>query len=380
MYNRRKLIVGRVSAVPTDKNPGSGEAANILHTSQNWRSIIAAYTLSGTPLYQYTSDVPDIMFVARRQGLLKWLDTSQNIYRSVSFFVRSYKIIFCSDIDVLHLHSPYHLLFGVYAWIKDIPVVMTFHGSEFYQIRKRKKLRFLLFFVTKFCLVAESMRSDAIQIFGNRRVIYVGNGFTPPITYDSALNEEEASQELSICFVGTIRWQKNVQLLLEVFNQVLGQNQSIKRPMKLHICGSGPELDAIKLKAKEMGISSRIIFHGTISRKRLGNILKSTDIFMLTSRTEGLPKALLEAMSLGCIPVVSDVGDCKKVINQLGFCFNNEDLEQATRALSNAINVLASKSINHHRKKIISRANEYSWYQYCKTHEYLYRDLIERKR
>ena len=40
---------------------------------------------------------------------------------------------------------------------------------------------------------------------------------------------------------------------------------------------------------------------------------KQVDIFLLTSDFEGLPLALLEAMSCGCVPVVSDVGGIRQL-------------------------------------------------------------------
>jgi glycosyltransferase involved in cell wall biosynthesis len=75
----------------------------------------------------------------------------------------------------------------------------------------------------------------------------------------------------------------------------------------LHLCvvGEGPERDAISRAAKRQGVS--VTFRGRVANTDVASILQRSRIFVLPSFREGLPKALLEAMSCGLPCIVSDI-------------------------------------------------------------------------
>jgi len=78
------------------------------------------------------------------------------------------------------------------------------------------------------------------------------------------------------------------------------------------IAGDGPLLANYKMKVKKLGIEKNFYFLGFIDR--IYEYLSMLDIFVLSSRTEGLPMVLLEAMSVGCPAVCSHVGGIPEVI------------------------------------------------------------------
>ena len=76
--------------------------------------------------------------------------------------------------------------------------------------------------------------------------------------------------------------------------------------------------------------------------------------FYLASTHEGNPKVLLEAMSLGCIPIVSDIKNHTEIIQNgvNGFTFKNNDLESLKLVLNKVvklknINEISENSFNH---------------------------------
>ena len=94
---------------------------------------------------------------------------------------------------------------------------------------------------------------------------------------------------------------KRQDLLIEAFSKV-----SKKYPdSKLVLCGDGSDKEKLKDIAHEMSIGDNVIFAGKVADVQ--QRLLDADVFVLSSDTEGMPNALMEAMALG-MPVVST--DC----------------------------------------------------------------------
>ena len=76
---------------------------------------------------------------------------------------------------------------------------------------------------------------------------------------------------------------------------------------------------------------------GRITENELINIYKQAYIYCQLSESEGLPMALLEAMSFGCIPVVSDKSSLPEVVGTSGFSIKYNDLNDACRIINEII-------------------------------------------
>ena len=78
------------------------------------------------------------------------------------------------------------------------------------------------------------------------------------------------------------------------------------------IAGDGDLRAPLEAQARELGLESRVRFLGW--RGDLENVYGATDIFVLTSRNEGTPVALIEAMAAGVASVSTDVGGVRDVV------------------------------------------------------------------
>ena len=67
---------------------------------------------------------------------------------------------------------------------------------------------------------------------------------------------------------------------------------------KLTWLGEGKHKEAMRKLASTLHISNDVIFKGNVSRDEVDETLRNTDLFLLVSRTEGLPRALIEAMAM----------------------------------------------------------------------------------
>ncbi len=76
--------------------------------------------------------------------------------------------------------------------------------------------------------------------------------------------------------------------------------------------GDGPDRDALEARAAALGLADRVRFLG--ERADIDRLLPGMDVFVLSSREEGIPNALLEAMAAGRACVATAVGGTPEVL------------------------------------------------------------------
>lgn len=111
-----------------------------------------------------------------------------------------------------------------------------------------------------------------------------------------------------ICTVGRLTAIKQHRLFLETVAQIAKQRPAVVAL----IAGDGELRSELEAYAEELGIAARVRFLGW--RRDLVTIYAACDVFLLTSRNEGTPVALIEAMASGTPGVSTDVGGVKDVI------------------------------------------------------------------
>ena len=112
--------------------------------------------------------------------------------------------------------------------------------------------------------------------------------------------------ELVVGTVAPLRREKNIGRLLRVFASL---DPSL--PARLVIAGDGSERQTLTRLAGEFGVAERVIFTGRVAPEA---VLGTFDIFALSSDTEQMPNALLEAMAASRAVVAVDVGDVKSIL------------------------------------------------------------------
>lgn len=80
--------------------------------------------------------------------------------------------------------------------------------------------------------------------------------------------------------------------------------------------GDGRYREAMTALAESLGISDRVVFAGNVPHGRVMDILRDSDVFILASRTEGLPRVVIEAMSCGLPCVGTKVGGIPELLNE----------------------------------------------------------------
>jgi glycosyltransferase involved in cell wall biosynthesis len=182
---------------------------------------------------------------------------------------------------------------------------------------------------------------DSVVVRGSGAAVYVrACGFERDLAVITGSVEPHgewrdfSARTIDLAFVGRLTEYKRPERFLAVVAAVAEALPSVR----VAVIGTGPDADALKAKAAQLGIASNVAFLG--QRADVDRLLATTKVFVLTSRWEGLSIAMLEAMAAGAVPVVADVGDLRDSIRHgvNGFIVAQDDIdayaEAAVRLLS----------------------------------------------
>jgi glycosyltransferase involved in cell wall biosynthesis len=180
------------------------------------------------------------------------------------------------------------------------------------------------------------------------RVAYVPNGvdtarFAVPIS-DGVPGFMRRPGEMVIGTVAPLRPEKNIGRLLRVFAML-----EFSRPLRLVIAGDGAERVPLERLAAQLGIADRVIFTGQVAPEA---VLGTFDIFALSSDTEQMPNALLEAMAASRAIAAVNVGDVKKIVceDNREFIVDRDDAAAFAEAFTRLLN-------NSERRQALGCAN-----------------------
>lgn len=115
---------------------------------------------------------------------------------------------------------------------------------------------------------------------------------------------------LLLVFAGRVSPEKRPHLAIDVTAQLCAEGHDVR----LLVVGGGPLLGACVDRARTRGIESRVHVLGELDEPTLRHIYAAADVFIAPSEIEGIARVLYEAMAMGCVPVVSDVGGQRELV------------------------------------------------------------------
>jgi glycosyltransferase involved in cell wall biosynthesis len=146
---------------------------------------------------------------------------------------------------------------------------------------------------------------EALQAFVPKEKL----AFLPNPLADPPSSETFAFAAPTVITVGRLVEQKGIDVLLTAWAKVVASLPH----WRLALVGDGPLSDKLKEQARGLGIDHRVDWIGHVSDPF--PLLRGAKLFVMTSRFEGTPNALLEAMACGLPAVVSDAspGPCELI-------------------------------------------------------------------
>jgi glycosyltransferase involved in cell wall biosynthesis len=122
---------------------------------------------------------------------------------------------------------------------------------------------------------------------------------------------------------------KGFDILIKAFALFAKQNKE----WKLNIVGDGPERENLQKLIMENHLSDRVTIYPFT--KNIQKYYSSSNVYVLSSRWEGFPLVLMEAISHGLPIIASDIPVCKEFLDNTTFCtlFQSENIESLCTAL-----------------------------------------------
>lgn len=239
-------------------------------------------------------------------------------------------------------------------------IIYTAHGFHFY--KGAPKLNWLIYYpiekwLARYTDALITINHEDFE-FAKKKMKLRNNGkvyYVPGVGIDivNCENKEEIRQkkrmELGLCddnisliSMGDLVERKNYSASIRAIAEAKND--------KLHyfICGEGPEEANLKKLAVSLGVDNQIHFIGF--RTDINELLAASDIFLFTTKQEGLPRSMMEAMASGLPCVVSKIRGNVDLIEEGkgGFLCAPDDAS----GFANAINIVANdKELRNNMKE-----------------------------
>lgn len=243
----------------------------------------------------------------------------------------------CRDLkpDVAHTHGyRSDVIDSSAARAAGIPTAATVHGflrgglrNRCYEWFQRRSLRH----VGGIAAVSRPLMEELVRSGVPRTAIrFVPNAWSPVVR---ALAPAEARRALdirpgvtAIGWIGRISREKGLDVMIGALPHLADL------PVELHVIGDGPERAASEAAATERGVAPRLRWHGLVPDAE--RLMAAFDVVVLSSRSEGTPMVLLEAMAARVPVVATAVGGVPDVVHPSeGLLVESEDAESLAAAV-----------------------------------------------
>lgn len=217
--------------------------------------------------------------------------------------------------DILHIHAIGPALLVPYAKMRGMNVVFTHHGPDYdrdkwgFAAKTILKLGEIMgcMFADEVIVISDVIKNLIARKYGRTEHVHlIYNGVPRPDICDYPKYFEELGIEKGKYILGMCRFvpEKNLHHLVEAFASLMRKENL---GMKLVLAGDTDFEDGYSRGLKEMARKNDVVLTGFIKGRKLHSLLTNCRCYCLPSSHEGLPIALLEAMSYKVPVVVSDI-------------------------------------------------------------------------
>lgn len=305
----------------------------------------------------------DVTVIRRKSyvndGLKEWkgvklVDIETPKKKSFEAIIHTYRAINMAKklgADILHIHAIGPALLTPYAKMLGMKVVFTHHGPDYDRDKWGKAAKMVLkmgermgcMFADDVIVISDVIRNLIKEKYGRTKNVHlIYNGVSKPEICDYPEYFEELGIKKGRYILGMCRFvpEKNLHHLVEAFNIIKSEELRIKKQgsaqadeelrikkegsvqadeelknkddggdddIKLVLAGDTDFEDDYSRGLKEMARKNGVVLTGFVKGRKLHSLLTNCMCYCLPSSHEGLPIALLEAMSYGVKVIVSDI-------------------------------------------------------------------------
>lgn len=284
-----------------------------------------------------------------------------------------------ANVNVLHSHGYRSDILDIaVARAMGVPSVTTFHGfsatdrkGRFYERLQRWRSRRASAIVAVSGdvarrLVESGTRPESVHVIRNAIPCS-----TPSTTAAAARARLGLPPGLAIGWVGRLSAEKGADVMLSAM-QLLAD-----LPVTLSFVGDGIDREALTQHTGRLGMTPRVYFHGRIPSA--AELLPAFSVLVLSSRTEGTPMVILEAMA-ACIPIVATkVGGIPEMLgDDQAFIVEPENPAALAAGIRSALTnpAMAAERAKRARTRLIDEFGVQPW---LAEYEALYRTIQPRQ-
>ena len=298
------------------------------------------------------------------------IDLARSPYslKNITAYKQLVKLIKDEGIDYIHCNTPVGGLLGRLAGkkCKVKKVIYQAHGFHFYKGAPLKN--WLIYYPIEKWLAhytdalitinkEDYERAQGFRLRNNGKVYYVPGVGIDLSQYELPENTRELkrkelglkSTDVALISMGDLIDRKNYPVAIE--SVAKANNPSLQ----YFICGKGPEEEKLKKMAVDLSVREQVHFLGF--RTDIKELLKASDIFLFTSKQEGLARSMMEAMASGLPCIASRIRGNTDLIDGKNCGFLCETLDEYTNAISSLITI---DNFEELKKSCLERIKEFS--------------------
>lgn len=305
---------------------------------------------------------------------IDFIDLSSTKIKGIEAIVHSFLCTFISIIkypNIVHIHNIGPGIFTPLLRLFGLKVVITYHSPNYehakWGIAAKKILLlgelFSLKYANRIIFVNQKQREKFTKKTRDKSA-WIPNGVENPIKSTSTdyINSLGLQPQQYLLTVGRMTQEKGFDYLIDAYKELKSTN------CKLVIAGSADHETAFSKKVVENAKANNVVLTGFVTGEDLNQLFTHARLFILPSFHEGLPIALLEAMSYDLEVLVSDIPANKSVNLPEDCYFETGNKEALARKLE--------ERINSEYKNPEYNMDAYNWDKIAEQVYRLYKDVM----
>jgi glycosyltransferase involved in cell wall biosynthesis len=203
-------------------------------------------------------------------------------------------------------------------------------GTDRFHLNHPKRRKAILTadkYTAGYICVSQNIADDLIKAgISNTKINIIRNGVDTSMFYP----KDEIPGEHYILWIGNLVSIKAPEIALAAFAEITTERPHLPRQrrcrprivsgaglgdtQKLLFVGDGPMRKTLEETALKLGIQDKVVFYGRVAHAEIPAMLNRADCLILSSRSEGMPNAIAEALACGTPVVATDVGACCEML------------------------------------------------------------------
>ena len=276
---------------------------------------------------------------------LQDVSTIQKILVFAKAIYNFIKTLLQEKIDIIHIHFASKgstlrtVILITISLLFRKPVVLHSHGAGFHIFYAnlpswiKQIINYLFSKCSRLIVLSNSWKEFYVTNLGlvENKIVVLPN----PVKLPSPIKHTKDSNTIKFLFLGRIGKRKGTFELIKAFAEIPTQHRD---RASLTLAGDGEAKQARKL-VEALGLTDRITILDWVNSQERDVLLTESDVFVLPSHNEGLPMAMIEAMSFGLSVITTPVGGIPELISHEnnGLLIEPGNIQQLSCAMQSLI-------------------------------------------